>query len=683
MILSCDEMIFRDNGSSFITPDVPGAESRGSRARVLALRFALAATAAASMEWINSWLGGFTVVALEPLPALAFLAGALFGWTGILACLLGQISYRCGYSSLPWPESSLRDLWTCIQVPLAYLPIGLCGHLTFRSASGLGRGFPNAKSYSALVGSAFLGGLATALLFDLPQQAFLVHTASNFASVLLVAPPVLLLADRFLRPWMAEISGEARLATPFPANLAIGGQSGDMTGRLLLILCTMLLVTGLVVPLAQRMPLVGGWPLLGYLGLVVWASLGHGLRGGLFVTSLSGIFYLAGRSFVDRDFLPDDPALYAAGLYADFVVFSVVAVVLGSGREGELALLRERADGEHRATILNEMADLLQASLDREEVGEIVLRFARHLFPEESGALCLLATSSGLLEAAVCWGDPGTGSRFSAEDCWSLRRGRPHFRDGNGEGHSAQGPACPHLSRVDGAATFCVPLIAQGETLGVFHLEDRVGGLQAAKRHLAVAASRQIALALANLDLRHSLLEQSIRDPLTSLFNRRYLNETLHRERIRAIRQGSSFVILMADIDHFKKFNDTHGHIAGDTVLCALATYLKEQSRGEDIVCRWGGEEFIWAQLGSELEAGLRRAEEICRGARELELTHEGRNLGTVTLSIGVAAYPHHGGTEDCVIQAADAALYRAKEQGRDRVVCAEGPPVRPNIRAL
>ncbi len=676
-------MIFRDSASPSNLQDVPGIEARGSSMRALALRFALAATAAASMERINTWLGGFTVVALEPLPALAFLTGALFGWTGVIACLLGQITYRCGFLSLPWPEMTSTEIWSCARVPLAYLPIGLCGHLTFRSAEGLGRGFPNARSYAALVGSAFLGGLATALLFDLPPGAVLVHSASNFASVLLVAPPVLLLADRFLRPWMAEIRGEARLPKPFPANLAIGDQTGDMTGRLLLILCAMLLVTGLVVPLAQRIPLVGGWPLLGYLGLVVWASLGHGLRGGLFVTSLSGIFYLAGRSFIDRDFLPDDPALYAAGLYADFVVFSVVAVVLGSGREGELALLRERADGEHRATILNEMADLLQASLDREEVCEIVLRFAQRLFPDESGALCLLSPASGSLQAKVRWGDPGTSSPFSTEDCWSLRRGRPHFRDVSSRIHPAQSPPCPHLSEVGGSTTFCVPLIAQGETLGVFYLEDGAGRLQPAKRHLAVAASRQIALALANLDLRHSLLEQSIRDPLTGLFNRRYLNETLHRERIRAIRQGSSFVILLADIDHFKRFNDTHGHIAGDVVLCALASFLKEQSRGEDIVCRWGGEEFIWVQLGSDLDAGLRRAEEICRGVRELELSHEGRDLGTISLSIGVAAYPHHGSTEDCVIQAADAALYRAKEQGRNRVVCAEGPPPRPNLQAL
>lgn len=207
-------MIFRDNASLSNPQDVPDIDNRGSKGPVLALRFALAATAAASMEGVNSWLGGFTVVALEPLPALTFLTGALFGWTGVLACLVGQIAYRCGFLGQHWPGDITEDFWSCARVPLAYLPIGLCGHLTFRSAEGLGRGFPNARSYAALVGSAFLGGLATALLFGLPAGAVLVHSASNFASVLLVAPPVLLLADRFLRPLMAEIRGEARLPRP-------------------------------------------------------------------------------------------------------------------------------------------------------------------------------------------------------------------------------------------------------------------------------------------------------------------------------------------------------------------------------------------------------------------------------------------------------------------------------------
>jgi diguanylate cyclase (GGDEF)-like protein len=186
--------------------------------------------------------------------------------------------------------------------------------------------------------------------------------------------------------------------------------------------------------------------------------------------------------------------------------------------------------------------------------------------------------------------------------------------------------------------------------------------------------ARQSALAFANIRLRDSLRQQSIRDPLTGLFNRRYMTETLERESFRARRSGQGFTLLMADIDHFKRFNDQYGHEAGDRVLAVVARTFEHGARREDIVCRWGGEEFVWVQLGAGLENGKRRAEELLHDVRELQVEYDGKPLPSITLSFGVAVFPQHGTSAEEVLRVADEALYRAKAAGRNQVVAAELP---------
>lgn len=168
------------------------------------------------------------------------------------------------------------------------------------------------------------------------------------------------------------------------------------------------------------------------------------------------------------------------------------------------------------------------------------------------------------------------------------------------------------------------------------------------------------------------LREQSVRDHLTGLFNRRYLEETLERELLRSTRKQLSLGIIMLDVDNLKQFNDTWGHAAGDEILRELGSLLLRQVRGEDIACRYGGDEFVLVLPDASREVTLERAERICEYARYFHLQFDGQSLAAVTLSLGVALFPEHGMTRTGILRAVDAALYRAKDEGRSRVVMAE-----------
>ena len=260
---------------------------------------------------------------------------------------------------------------------------------------------------------------------------------------------------------------------------------------------------------------------------------------------------------------------------------------------------------------------------------------------------------------------------FAPDECWSVRRGQLHQVE-----NPQEDLHCRHVAEAVPGGYLCVPLIAQGETLGVFHLrpgppaEAQTPALAAVKDQLALTVAEDMALALANLRLRETLRSQAIRDPLTGLFNRRYLEETMERELNRVKRQGTSLGVIMMDLDHFKQYNDTFGHSAGDELLSALGILLKSQIRGEDIACRYGGEEFLLILPGASMEIALERAESLRQAVKEMHQHHQG--LKPTTLSLGVAVYPDHGDTGLQLIRSADAALYRAKKAGRDRVMAAE-----------
>jgi diguanylate cyclase (GGDEF)-like protein len=219
----------------------------------------------------------------------------------------------------------------------------------------------------------------------------------------------------------------------------------------------------------------------------------------------------------------------------------------------------------------------------------------------------------------------------------------------------------------------CIPILAQGETLGIVHVQstDAAPQLEASELSFKTTFAGQVGLSIANIRLREALRTQSVRDALTGLYNRRYLEEVLEREMRRAGRAAQTLGVLMLDLDHFKRFNDTYGHEAGDVVLRETATFLLKNVRAEDFVCRFGGEEFVIILPTADVEGSRARAERLRSKMAELTILHQGTSLGLVTFSLGVAAFPEHGMSPQELMAAADAALYEAKRGGRDRVVVA------------
>ncbi len=191
---------------------------------------------------------------------------------------------------------------------------------------------------------------------------------------------------------------------------------------------------------------------------------------------------------------------------------------------------------------------------------------------------------------------------------------------------------------------------------------------------MAKTLADAIGLSLANLRLRERLRQQSIVDVLTGLFNRRYMEETLEREVRRCARAHQPLSVMMMDLDHFKEFNDRHGHAAGDILLSELGVFLRSHVRLEDVACRYGGEEFTLIFPDSSLESTAQRADLIRLGIESLRVEYGGGVIGPVTISIGVAAFPEHGIDGAEVLRCADEALYRAKREGRNRIAVAGRP---------
>jgi diguanylate cyclase (GGDEF)-like protein len=178
-------------------------------------------------------------------------------------------------------------------------------------------------------------------------------------------------------------------------------------------------------------------------------------------------------------------------------------------------------------------------------------------------------------------------------------------------------------------------------------------------------------VALANLKLRDALREMALRDGLTGMYNRRYLEDALNRELHRAERNGKPVSVVMIDIDHFKHFNNRYGHDAGDFVLSAVARAITKGIRPSDIACRYGGEELAVVLSEASLESACARAEQLRLAIRNTNLVHLGQTLPAPTASFGVSVYPANGTKPADLLKAADQALYRAKQDGRDRVCAA------------
>jgi diguanylate cyclase (GGDEF)-like protein/PAS domain S-box-containing protein len=320
-------------------------------------------------------------------------------------------------------------------------------------------------------------------------------------------------------------------------------------------------------------------------------------------------------------------------------------------------------------TLLSEMNDFLQACLTVEEACTTLAQLVEPLFPGASGEIFLISNGKRLVEPVATWGvSPLSDLKsFIPSDCWALRRGKPHWVN-----DPDNGLLCKHLHHALPAESLCIPMMAQGEALGVLYLSSlETGTLTPAKQQLATTVAEHIALAMANLKLRETLQNQSVRDALTGLFNRRYMEESLKREMQRCDRKQQPLSIVMIDVDRFKRFNDTFGHNAGDAVLRELAQLLQKYVRGSDIACRYGGEEFTLILPEASLDVTQQRAELLRTAVKQLNVECNGQSVGVITLSMGVASFPTYGQDPEAVIKAADEALYRAKNEGRDRVIVA------------
>lgn len=324
--------------------------------------------------------------------------------------------------------------------------------------------------------------------------------------------------------------------------------------------------------------------------------------------------------------------------------------------------------------LLGEMGNFFQACRDLEEAMRVAETQLRHLFPDLSGSLFLMNPSRNALERAASWGQATTMEKFhQPDDCWALRRSKPHVV--KPIDHAI---ACRHNQSVDdGFLNICLPLTANGEALGTLCLQAREtpgdpsadsAGLLDKRMEFYVAAAENLALAISNLRLRETLRFQALRDSLTGLFNRRYLLETLDHELNRAVEHSQPLSVAMLDVDHFKRFNDSFGHAAGDLVLASLGTFLREWAQGAEIVSRYGGEEFTVVLPNMSAEAACLRIESLRRGVEALTFERHGQVFPCVTISAGIASCPVHALDCDALMRMADQALYRAKENGRNRI---------------
>jgi len=314
---------------------------------------------------------------------------------------------------------------------------------------------------------------------------------------------------------------------------------------------------------------------------------------------------------------------------------------------------------------LGSYASMLQSCMRSEEAVALASDLLQRMLPGVAGSIYRIRASRDYAEEIIRWGEPAAASpqMLAHEDCWALRRGRPHAWD------AGAGSCCAHVqaSGVGELHTLCIPMVAQGVQLGFLYLSSARAGFMA-RTDLIETAIEQLAMALSNLSLQETLRVQSIRDPMTGLFNRRYLEESLGREVARCERRELPLALLMLDLDHFKRFNDQHGHAGGDALLTGFGALLQRLSRPEDIACRYGGEEFTLILPETTAEAAAARAEAIRVAVEAMRIQYLGRDLPDVTVSVGLAAMPGHGNSSDALLRCADEALYRAKREGRNRV---------------
>lgn len=333
----------------------------------------------------------------------------------------------------------------------------------------------------------------------------------------------------------------------------------------------------------------------------------------------------------------------------------------------------ELARNQELQQLQSRLVNVLQSSINIAEAFAGIDRYCKQIFRSNAGAFFIRKNSKDYFERVAAWGDASVApDGFEPHECWSARNGNVYRFDS-----IETDLPCLHFEKdmIAGTSYLCLPMNANGELTGImilFGAKDAAGAPLPVPERVEALASvviEKIGLAIANIRLRDTLRHNSIIDALTGLYNRRYMEETLRREISRAERMDKPIGVMMLDVDHFKRFNDTHGHDAGDLILREAAQVMKKIARKSDFACRFGGEEFILVMPDADSAIMVTRAETVRNEIRNLTVSYGGQSIGPVSVSIGIAVFPRSGLTSELLIKAADDALYQAKMNGRDQAV--------------
>ncbi len=338
-------------------------------------------------------------------------------------------------------------------------------------------------------------------------------------------------------------------------------------------------------------------------------------------------------------------------------------------------LATERAR-QSEARLLSQLDEWLQSCKSLGELYKIVRAFMERLLPGSKGELYIYSNSRDVLDGTCNWNTRDLHNAISPDSCWALRRGRSYAFN-----TSEMCFVCDHVADhnhgVEVAEYICVPIVAHGDTVGLLHIRFDHNTETAAhvRDHgvFAIRCGEHISMAIANVKLRDELHDQSIRDPLTGLYNRRYFMDAIRREIAHAGTPPRGFGLISFDADKFKVFNDNHGHDAGDMVLRTIAAKVQDVMRDGQVVCRLGGEEFAVLVPGATLEQTIALAETMRTEVASAQVRYMDMLLPRVTVSAGVSVFPGHGTLPQQLLKLADDALYRAKEGGRNRVEATPG----------
>ena len=385
------------------------------------------------------------------------------------------------------------------------------------------------------------------------------------------------------------------------------------------------------------------------------------------VTTLRGTFITRVRMLLG--------ALSTLGLLA----MGLVSLVTFRTNQKQMRALSRKSDHERKlmdeqlrlareVKLLGELNEWLQSSRSLDELFDMVSKFITHILPNAEGSVYVYSNSRDVLDGWASWNGGDHKDHIHPDSCWGMRRGRV-YEYGSGEVTFV----CEHAEPHDGRPYFCFPILAHGETVGLMHLRAHSADCEnfAANKKLARMCAEQISMAISNVQMRDQLHDQSVRDPLTGLFNRRHMTDSLRKGISRCQSQGSRLSLIAIDVDHFKKFNDNHGHDAGDMVLRAVGSVLEQACDGDEVACRPGGEEFTLILPDTTPEDALTRAELVRQAVEEVTVRYGEKALPRVTISIGVSHYPSHGTMPQDLMRAADEALYEAKARGRNQVYVA------------